>query len=45
MRKVFVDTAAWIALINISDDLHIPAQQVMSALRQLGLWTKWLLGG
>ncbi|MBC8265279.1 MAG: type II toxin-antitoxin system VapC family toxin [Anaerolineales bacterium] len=34
MRKVFVDTAAWIALINISDDLHVPAQQVMSALRQ-----------
>jgi predicted nucleic acid-binding protein len=34
MRKVFVDTAAWIALINISDDLHVPAQQVMSVLRQ-----------
>lgn len=34
MCKVFVDTAAWIALINISDDLHVPAQQVMSALRQ-----------
>jgi predicted nucleic acid-binding protein len=34
MRKVFVDTAAWIALINISDDLHVPAQQVMGALRQ-----------
>ena len=34
MRKVFVDTAAWIALINISDGLHVPAQQVMSALRQ-----------
>jgi predicted nucleic acid-binding protein len=34
MRKVFVDTAAWIALINISDDLHVPARQVMSTLRQ-----------
>lgn len=34
MRKVFVDTAAWIALINISDDLHIPAQQVMTTLCQ-----------
>jgi predicted nucleic acid-binding protein len=34
MRKVFVDTAAWIALINISDDLHVPAQQVMNTLRQ-----------
>lgn len=33
MRKVFVDTAAWIALINISDDLHVPAQQVMNTLR------------
>jgi len=34
MRKVFVDTAAWIALININDNLYAPAQQVMSALRQ-----------
>jgi predicted nucleic acid-binding protein len=34
MRKVFVDTAAWIALINMSDDLHVPAQKFMGALRQ-----------
>jgi predicted nucleic acid-binding protein len=34
MHKVFVDTAAWIALINISDGLHVPARQVMSTLRQ-----------
>ena len=34
MRKVFVDTVAWIALINISDGLHTPAQQVMNDLRQ-----------
>lgn len=34
MRQVFVDTAAWIALINISDALHVQAQEVMSALRR-----------
>jgi predicted nucleic acid-binding protein len=34
MYKAFVDTAAWIALINVSDDLHVPARQVMSTLRQ-----------
>jgi predicted nucleic acid-binding protein len=32
--KVFVDTVAWIALLNVSDALHARAQQVMSALRQ-----------
>ena len=34
MPKVFVDTAAWIALLNSSDGLHAPAQQVMHDLRQ-----------
>lgn len=34
MDKVFVDTAAWIALLNTSDALHPPALQVMNQLRQ-----------
>lgn len=34
MHKVFVDTVAWLALLNISDGLHTPAQQVMNDLRQ-----------
>lgn len=34
MHKVFVDTVAWIALLNISDGLHTPAQQVMHDVRQ-----------
>ncbi len=34
MPQVFVDTAAWIALLNASDALHTQAQQVMGALRQ-----------
>jgi predicted nucleic acid-binding protein len=46
MRKVFVDTAAWIALINMSDDLHVPAQKFMGALRQqkvrLMIACRWL---
>jgi len=32
--KVFVDTVAWIALLNISDGLHTPAQQIINDLRQ-----------
>jgi uncharacterized protein len=32
-NAVFVDTAAWIALLNTSDQLHKPAQQVMSRLQ------------
>ena len=31
---VFVDTAAWLALISRRDTLHRPAQQVMSDLRR-----------
>ncbi len=34
MDKVFVDTAAWLALLNIDDALHAHAQRVMSTLRQ-----------
>ena len=34
MLKVFVDTAAWIALIDTSDELHASAEQVMQSLRQ-----------
>ena len=33
-EKVFVDTAAWIALINRRDTYHLPARQVMDQLRQ-----------
>ena len=36
MRKVFVDTAAWIALINVDDDFHDSAQQVRKRLQQEG---------
>ena len=34
MDKIFVDTAAWIALLNTSDALHQPAKQVMDQLQQ-----------
>jgi uncharacterized protein len=34
MLKVFVDTVAWIALLNVNDGLHTPAQQVMHNLRR-----------
>lgn len=34
MSKIFVDTAAWIALLNTSDALHKPAKQVMNQLQQ-----------
>jgi uncharacterized protein len=30
--KVFVDTAAWLALANIDDELHSSADQIMSEL-------------
>lgn len=32
--KVFVDTAAWIALLNSRDTYHLPARQIMERLRQ-----------
>jgi len=34
LDKIFVDTAAWIALLNTSDALHQPAKQVMNQLQQ-----------
>ncbi len=34
MSKVFVDTAAWLALLNLNDSLYVQAQQVMITLRQ-----------
>jgi hypothetical protein len=36
MKKVFVDTAAWLALINIDDDFHQLAKQVKKRLQQEG---------
>jgi predicted nucleic acid-binding protein len=33
VEKVFVDTAAWLALLNKDDDLYAHARQVMKTLR------------
>lgn len=33
-RQVFVDTAAWLALINVDDDFHYLAKQVRKKLQQ-----------
>ena len=33
MSEVFVDTVAWLALLNASDALHAPANQIMEQLR------------
>ena len=33
-RQVFVDTAAWLALINVDDDFHNLAKQVRKKLQQ-----------
>ena len=33
MSKVFVDTAAWLALVNQDDDLHVQAIQVKNGLQ------------
>lgn len=33
MDEVFVDTVAWLALINTSDALHEPAHRIMEQLR------------
>ncbi|MBR8832596.1 MAG: type II toxin-antitoxin system VapC family toxin [Stigonema ocellatum SAG 48.90 = DSM 106950] len=35
MTKVFVDTAAWIALLNVRDTLHLKANQAMDKLLRL----------
>jgi predicted nucleic acid-binding protein len=34
MAKVFVDTAAWIAVLNKNDALHASTQRVMRSLQQ-----------
>lgn len=34
MKKVFIDTAAWLALINIDDDFHLQAKQIRKRLQQ-----------
>jgi predicted nucleic acid-binding protein len=34
VATVFVDRAGWIALLNVSDELHSGAQRVMEGLRQ-----------
>jgi predicted nucleic acid-binding protein len=34
VRKIFVDTAAWIALLNKDDTLHTRAQRIMKRLRR-----------
>ena len=34
MSEVFVDTVAWIALLNANDALHAQAHQVMATLQQ-----------
>lgn len=34
MTKVFVDTAAWLALINVDDDFHSQAKEVRIRLEQ-----------
>jgi predicted nucleic acid-binding protein len=37
--KVFVDTAAWIALANTDDQLHPRANQIMSdRILDFGFW-------
>ena len=36
MAEVFVDTVAWLALLNSSDALHAPARQIMDQLRSQG---------
>ena len=34
MSKVFVDTAAWVALLNTRDEIHQSAKRTMEELRQ-----------
>jgi hypothetical protein len=36
MQKVFVDTVAWIALVNLHDSLHSRTKDVLSQLRNDG---------
>jgi hypothetical protein len=34
VRKAFVDTAAWIALMTVDDDFHEQAKQVKAQLKR-----------
>jgi uncharacterized protein len=34
MKKIFVDTAAWIALLNTKDGLHFQAEQIRGQLEK-----------
>ena len=46
MTPVFVDTAAWIALLDTTDNLHVQARQIMRGLRQQRaqlVTTEWVL--
>jgi len=38
MAEVFVDTVAWLALVNTSDALHEPALRTMQQLRSQRAW-------
>jgi uncharacterized protein len=38
LSKVFVDTAAWIALFNKRDALHVSARQMMDTLQQQNIY-------
>ena len=44
MTKVFVDTAAWIALINVDDALHKQASEVKTRLQQQQCWRCTIAG-
>ena len=46
MQTIFVDTAAWLALLDTSDSLHLQARQVMRELGQQRahlITTEWVL--
>ncbi len=36
MQIVFVDTVAWIALVNLHDSLHLQAKTILAQLRTDG---------
>ena len=44
MEKIFVDTAAWLALLNKDDALHTQARQVMKTLRQQRVAVEFING-
>ncbi|MFP4008792.1 MAG: type II toxin-antitoxin system VapC family toxin [Spirulinaceae cyanobacterium] len=46
MKEVFVDTAAWLALLNLSDSFHTQAKKVeksLNASRYLWVTTDFIL--